>query len=67
MQCNGIVDNISVNICVPSKTKCINVKVLNMIRASEVKKIVKHISCDCKCKFNSPTHKAKEISKIYFM
>ena len=41
---------------VPSKTKDLNVKVFNLItRKNEVKTLVKHISCDCKCKFNSIT------------
>ena len=36
------------------KQKNVNVKVFNMItRLNEAKTYVKHISCDCKCKFNS--------------
>ena len=36
------------------KTKSINVKVFNVIiHKNEAKKITKHISYDCKCKFNS--------------
>ena len=43
-------------ICVPKKTKDINVEVFNMItNKNEAKKLVKYISCDCKCKFNSTT------------
>ena len=39
---------------VPSKTNDVNVKAFNVItRIIEAKTIVKHISCDCKCKFNS--------------
>ena len=53
--CN-VVDELSMKIWVPSETKDINVKVFNMItRINEVKTLVKHISCDCKCKFNSAT------------
>ena len=38
------------------KTKDITVKVFNMIASKiEAKAMVKHISCDCKCKFNSTT------------
>ena len=34
----------------------VNVKVLNMItRTNEAKTLVKHISCECKCKFNLTT------------
>ena len=43
-------------ICVPSKTKEVNFKVFNMItRRNEAKALVKYISGDCKCKFNSET------------
>ena len=41
-------------ICVPKKTEDINVKALNIITdINEAKATTKHISCDCKCKFNS--------------
>ena len=41
-------------ICVPNKTKDVNVKVFNMItNKREAKTLRKHISCDCKCKCNS--------------
>ena len=48
------VDDLSTKICVPNKMKDINVTIFNMItKKNEAKKMVKHISCDCKCKFNS--------------
>ena len=51
-----VVDDLSTNICVPSKTKEVNVKIFNLIaKIHESKTLVKHISCNCKCKFNSPT------------
>ena len=38
------------------KAKDINVKVFEMIaNKNEAKTMTKHISCDCKCKFNSAT------------
>ena len=38
------------------KKKGINVKESNTIKnKNEAKRMVKHISCDCKCKFNSTT------------
>ena len=53
--CN-VVDDLSTKICVPSKTKYVHVKVVNMItRINKAKTKMKHISCDCKCKFNSTT------------
>ena len=65
-KCNGsfnAVDNLSTKICVASETKDINVKACNMItRINEVKTLVKHISCDFKCKFNSATFKSNQKS-----
>ena len=53
--CN-VVDELSMKIWVLSETKDINVKVFSMTtRINEVKTVVKHISCDCKCKFNCAT------------
>ena len=41
---------------VQGKTKNTNVKAFNMERRiNETKRLVKYISCDCKCKFNSTT------------
>ena len=58
-QCSGncnFVDDLSTKICVPSKTKDVNFKVLNIItNKNEAKTMVKYIPCDCKCKFNSTT------------
>ena len=48
--------HLSTKICVLSKTKGTHIKAFNMItNRFEVKTLVKHISCDCKCKFNSTT------------
>ena len=53
--CNSV-DEFSMKIYVPSKTKDANVKVFNMItNKSETKIVIRHISCDCKWKFNSTT------------
>ena len=53
--CNAV-DGLSTTIYGPSKTKDIDVKVFNMITGiNEDKTLIKHISCDCKCKFNSTT------------
>ena len=46
------VNDLSMRICVPSKTKDVNVKVFNMItKGNEAKTPAKHNSCDCKYKF----------------
>ena len=47
-------DDVSSKICVLSKTEDIHVNKFNMItRINEAKTLIKHTSCDCKCKFNS--------------
>ena len=46
----------SMKVCVPSKTKGINVNVFNIItRINEAKTLLKHVSYDCKCQLNSTT------------
>ena len=58
--CN-VVDNLSTKICVPNKTKSLNVKVFNMItRIKESNALIRHISCDCKCKVDSTTCKSNQ-------
>ena len=45
---------LSSKICLANETKDINVKAFNMItNENEAKAMTEHISCDCKCKFNS--------------
>ena len=54
-KCSGSsnsVDEFCTKICVPSKTKDVNVKLFNLTtRTNEAKTLIKTISCDCKCKF----------------
>ena len=51
--CNAA-DDLSTKICVPIKTKDVKVKVFNTTtRTNEAKTLIKHISCDCKFKFDS--------------
>ena len=55
-KCTGSCNVLSPKICVPKETKDINVKAFNMItNKNEAKAMTEHISCDCKCKFNSTT------------
>ena len=55
ISCN-VIDYLSTKICVLGEIKETYVKVFNMIsRINETKTLVKHISCDCKCKLNSTT------------
>ena len=54
--CDAAINDFSMKICVPSKTKDVNVKEFYMItRRIDAKILVKHISCDCKCKCYSLT------------
>ena len=53
-KCTGSCNVLSPKIWAPKETKNINVQVFNMIRnKNEAKAMAEHISCDCKCKFNS--------------
>ena len=50
--CNTF-DDSSRKICVRNKIDHVNVKVFNFITGiNDAKKLVRHISCDCKCKVN---------------
>ena len=52
---------LSPKISVPKQTKDINVKAFKIItKKNEAKTMAKHISCDCKCKFNSTTCNSKQ-------
>ena len=52
---------LSPKICLPKKLKDINVKAFNMItNKNEAKTMIEHISCYCKCKFNSTTCNSKQ-------
>ena len=50
--CNTL-KNISYKACVPNKTEDLNLIILNMITGkNELKTLRKHISCECKYKFD---------------
>ena len=50
----GTYNTLFPKVCVPKYTKDINVTAFNIIRnKNEAKAMTEHISCDCKCKFNS--------------
>ena len=50
--CNTLND-LSNKVCVPNKTEDLNLSVFSMItRINESKTLPKHISCECKCKFD---------------
>ena len=53
--CNAV-DDLSTKICVSRKTEDINVKVFKLVtRINEAKTLIKHISFNFKCRFNSTT------------
>ena len=55
-KCNESCNVLSPKRCVPKETKGINVKAFNIKTSkNEAKTMTKHISCDCKYKFNSTT------------
>ena len=48
-------------ICVPKEKKYINAKMIDMMaNKDEAEAMTEHISCDCKCKFNSITCNSKQ-------
>ena len=52
----GSCNALSPGICVPKEAKDIFVKAFNVItNKDEAKDMTEHISCDCKCKYNSVT------------
>ena len=55
-KCTGSCNVFSLKMCVLKETKDINVKAFNIkTNKDEAKAMTEHISCDCKCKFNSTT------------
>ena len=55
-KCTGNCNVLTPKICVPKETKYVNVKAFNMIANKiEAKPMAEHISCDCRCKFNTTT------------
>ena len=68
-KCNGsynAVYDLSTKMCVPSKTKDLNVKIFNIIcNNNNIWRwiIGKSISCDCTCKFNNVAQIKNKITK----
>ena len=62
---NNAVDDLSLKVCILSKTTGVNlsvkgVKVFNMIPKINETNSVKYFSCDCKCKFNSAAYNSNK-------
>ena len=51
--CWNTLNDLSNKLSVPNKTEDLNLSVFNMITGiNESKTLAKHISCECKCKFD---------------
>ena len=51
--CNTL-NELSNKVCVTNKTEDLNLSMFNMIKEiNESKTLVKYVSCECKCKFES--------------
>ena len=60
-KCTGSCNVLSAKICVPKETEVSYVKAFNMItNKDDANAMTEHISCDCKCKFNSTTYCLKQ-------
>ena len=58
--CNTLND-LSNKLCIPNKTKSLNLSVSNMItRINESKTLTNHISCESKCKFDETKCKSNQ-------
>ena len=46
-------NDLSNKVCIPNKTEDLNLSMFNMItEINESKKLPKHLSCECKCRFD---------------
>ena len=63
-RCNGncdALDGLLSNIYILNKTENVNLNVFNMItRRDKSKRLAKHISCNCKCKFDDRKYNSKQ-------
>ena len=58
--CNTI-NGLSNKVCSPNKTEDLNLSVFNMVTGiNEWKTLTKHISCECKCKFDKTKCKSNQ-------
>ena len=58
--CNTLND-LSNKVCLPNKTEDLNLNVFNMITGiNESKTLIKHLSCECKCKFDGTKFKSNQ-------
>ena len=63
--CNTLND-LSNKVCVPNKTENLNLSVFSIITGiNESKTLTKHISCECKCKFDSSVKTSCMWKRLY--
>ena len=54
-------NDLSIKLCVSNKTEDLNIIVFNMITViNEWKTLTKHLSCECKCKFDGTKYRSNQ-------
>ena len=54
-------NDLSNKVCVPNKTEDLNLSMFSMITGvNELKTLTKHVSCECKCKFDETKCKSNQ-------
>ena len=55
-------NDLSNKVCISNKTEDLNLGVFYMIkRLDEPTTLTKHVSCECKCKFNEAKYKSNQL------
>ena len=58
---SNTLNDLSNKVCIPNKTEDLNLSVFNMITGiNESKTLTKHISCECKGKFDGTKYKSNQ-------
>ena len=61
MYCSNALHELSNKVCIPNKTENLNLSMFNMITGiDEFKTLTKHISCECKCKFDGRKYNSEQ-------
>ena len=59
--CQMCLSGLSNKVCVPNKTKDLNLNVFNLItRIKELKTLTKHIPCKCKCRYHGRNYNSHQ-------
>ena len=61
MESWNTLNDLSIKLCVSNKTEDLNIIVFNMITIiNEWKTLTKHLSCECKCKFDGTKYRSNQ-------